>query len=275
MQIKNNLKYFLPPFIIDVGLKTKKVFTRKSTPKWETIINGLLKDYKLYVNKDNRVFRDMLYGEYDYFFWDYLKKFNLDNTTILDVGGHIGYHTLGFSKLVGQKGKIIVFEPNIYNSERLEMNLKKNKVLNSKYKIYKVALSNKNETTTFNFSKNVDNMESSGGYIEDSKTPLSSDKYKKLGFTSTPVTSNTLDRVLKGEKVNKLSLIKIDVEGAEQLVLEGSINTIKEHKPNIILEVHSIVSMFWVLKFLFESNYSMKILKEDSNSRCFIAAEPK
>ncbi len=51
------------------------------------------------------------------------------------------------------------------------------------------------------------------------------------------VDANTLDNELSLLGIDtKVSLIKIDVEGAEYLVLEGAYETIKQHKPFIIIE---------------------------------------
>jgi hypothetical protein len=44
----------------------------------------------------------------------------------------------------------------------------------------------------------------------------------------------TLDSVYEGIP----SVIKIDVEGAELNVLKGAIETIKKHKPSILVEIH-------------------------------------
>jgi hypothetical protein len=47
---------------------------------------------------------------------------------------------------------------------------------------------------------------------------------------------DTLDNILGKESVGKVSLIKIDVEGAEYFVLKGAENCIKRDKPVIVFE---------------------------------------
>ena len=49
------------------------------------------------------------------------------------------------------------------------------------------------------------------------------------------VKAKTLDSLLKKHKINKVDLIKIDVEGAERDVLFGAKETLKKH-PKILFE---------------------------------------
>lgn len=49
---------------------------------------------------------------------------------VLDIDANIGIHTLLFSKLVGQQGKVIAFEPNKLNLKRLKFNLSLNNIKN-------------------------------------------------------------------------------------------------------------------------------------------------
>ncbi|MCG3176499.1 MAG: hypothetical protein MOGMAGMI_01454 [Candidatus Omnitrophica bacterium] len=49
--------------------------------------------------------------------------------------------------------------------------------------------------------------------------------------------SMTLDRYLEDHPVERIALIKIDVEGAEPEVISGALATIRRHKPPIVMEV--------------------------------------
>lgn len=49
---------------------------------------------------------------------------------VVDVGAHIGYYTLLFSKLVGEKGKVFAFEPAPETFAILERNIERNNIRN-------------------------------------------------------------------------------------------------------------------------------------------------
>ena len=70
------------------------------------------------------------------------------------------------------------------------------------------------------------------------------------------------------------SIIKIDVEGAESLVLEGAVELLSKYKPLLLIEVNNITQMFYVQKRLLKIGYNLEILDKEhtSLSRCFIIA---
>ena len=70
--------------------------------------------------------------------------------------------------------------------------------------------------------------------------------------------------------------MKIDVEGAEQLVLEGATKLLAIAQPLLFVEVHNISQMFYVQRLLLGAGYEMEILDAEhaSLSRCFTVARP-
>jgi hypothetical protein len=69
-------------------------------------------------------------------------------------------------------------------------------------------------------------------------------------------TVKRLDHVFPSLGVNRLDLIKCDVEGAEKLVFEGGIETIKKYKPIIFSEM----LRKWAKKFDYHPNGIIKLL---------------
>ena len=69
-------------------------------------------------------------------------------------------------------------------------------------------------------------------------------------------------------------IIKLDVEGAEHLVVNGGRVSLARHKPLLIVEVHHICVMFSLVSLLLELGYSLEILDREHATprRCFIAA---
>jgi FkbM family methyltransferase len=151
-----------------------------------------------------------------------LEKIYKPGTDIIDIGSNIGTNTLMFSDY----GPVHSFEPVFHTI--VEKNVNANKLKHG-VTVYPIALSNTCREVDFYICKSTDETENInyGGttmYPHDC-----SDMNKKVKCLT-----NTLDNVYKGVP----SIIKIDVEGAEMDVLNGSINTIKKHKPFIMIEIH-------------------------------------
>ena len=67
----------------------------------------------------------------------------------------------------------------------------------------------------------------------------------------------------------KIDLIKIDVEGAEVKTLEGAINTIKKHKPMIVIE--SFNNKNTVESMLFPLGYKLVETIRENEDYIYIA----
>lgn len=67
------------------------------------------------------------------------------NETVIEVGGHIGYFSLLFASLVGDKGKVIVFEPGTNNLPYTRKNLSQSKNI----ELIEQAVSDTNGILTF------------------------------------------------------------------------------------------------------------------------------
>jgi len=139
---------------------------------------------------------------------------------IIDIGAHIGYFTWLFSDLVGDRGKVIAFEPSPENYPLLLHNIEARKcqVVEPACK----ALSD--------FIGEIEFFVSQGhtthGLIE--------------GFSenegSITVESTTVDAYLDELGNPSVDFVKIDVEGAEPRVLSGMVETIRRN-PKLILLV--------------------------------------
>lgn len=267
---KKLIKSLIPPVIFD-GIK--KIMLKKTEAKWNKVANGILKDREFYC--DPALHKDFLDGTYDKFFWDYIVALELKGKTIFEIGGHIGYHALTFAELVGAAGKVYAFEPNPYNRERFRVNLSKNPDLANRIQILDFAVSSSNEEIELNFSSSVDDGKSSGSFINGSHTPLEATFYDEVGFEKTMVKALRMDDFKNSIMIESDPfLIKIDVEGAESLVLNGGLEVIKKHRPIVLMEIHSICNMLMVYEFFKNVNYSISLLKEELDGRCFIAANP-
>jgi FkbM family methyltransferase len=143
---------------------------------------------------------------------------------ILDIGGHIGTHTILYSRLLNCK--VHTFEPQKKIFDILNKNIMDNELLNCT--IYNCAVGHITTTTTM-----------SDMLYDGYDCKIEYDTNKILNYGGIGLGKN-------GEQVQMINIdhlnlqacdyIKIDVEGAEMLALLGAKNTIEKFKPIIWYE---------------------------------------
>lgn len=137
-----------------------------------------------------------------------------------DIGAHVGYYTLLASKLVGEEGKVYAFEPFSRNIKLLKKHIFINNISNTK--IFELALSNKIGQSFF-----TSNECNSMNHLSDTADPDSIEVY-----------TSSLDHLFDEGKINKPSIMKIDVEGGEYEVLLGGKKILTKYHPIIFLATH-------------------------------------
>jgi FkbM family methyltransferase len=139
------------------------------------------------------------------------------NTAVIDVGANVGFFTLEFASWVTEGGRVFALEPEPLNHARLQRS---------------VALS---RFKTIIETLQVAAADVTGeGRLE--LNPLHPGDHK-LGKTGIPVATTTIDHMLAARGWPEISLIKIDVQGAEARVLAGARETIKRFWPALFVEV--------------------------------------
>jgi len=146
--------------------------------------------------------------------WNFMKSIVRLGDICVDIGAHIGAYTIPLARIVGSKGLVIAIEPSPANVI-LEKNVKINQLEN-------VIIVNKavfSERTRLSLSFNG------------RRTGVSSVVFLKTNH-KTEVEAAPLDEILaevlnEGKCTsNRIKLIKIDVEGAEEHVLKGGLKTL-------------------------------------------------
>lgn len=145
--------------------------------------------------------------------------------TVLDVGANWGLHTLYLSRLVGEKGRVLSFEPFGPAFAELDWHIHKNRCPN--VQAMPLALSDADGQALF-----VPQGGSEGRFLSAER-----DSMQELNVTL--VSTRRLDSVIEEVGVFQLSLIKIDVEGAESRVLKGARETIRRFRPSLVIELHN------------------------------------
>ncbi|MBL7950726.1 MAG: FkbM family methyltransferase [Flavobacteriales bacterium] len=271
MSIKEVIRELLPPIVLRPFKKKRVAIVPSTSPEVHRVLGGPLFGGRLYADIGRPAFKDMVQGAYDTFLWSTVHE-PWASGVILDVGAHIGYHSLCFASLQ-PACDIVAFEPNPVNIERFRHNVGLNDQLARRISLRPLALSDTEGRSVFNASSNIDDQTSSGGYIEHARPPLDPMIYERSGFARFEVQVHRLDTLAATEVWPVIRAIKIDVEGAEHLVLTGAQHILKRDHPLLLLEIHSAVCMMEVLKLLLPLGYAVELLHEDRPGRCFISAK--
>lgn len=206
--------------------------------------------YMLNISNDDAVVLKYLWRNYyenlSLSFWYEITR---KKGVFFDIGSHTGIYTI-IGNLKNEKNKIVSIEPYFLNYSRLLSNLKINKITTNN--CFLTAASNKRGTTKLKI-KSPQGYHSSGGTISE-KGNFSISKIRIDDFE--------LNMPVRG--------IKIDTEGHEYQVIEGSKNIIIKNYPDIIFEINEqsfdkCVNFLKVFKyhFYFIDEINKKIEKID------------
>lgn len=148
----------------------------------------------------------------------------------MDIGAWIGPLAFLFSHLVGKTGSIYAFEPMPKSFSLLEHYAADNNIHN--FHLYNIAISNVIGSVT-------SHSDSPNSPIA---TMISPENFPPMRRSSeydikVKCACTTIDDFCRSDGIQP-SGIKIDVEGAEQCVLDGAVKTIENHHPWCLLELH-------------------------------------
>lgn len=180
-----------------------------------TTNNGI----RMYCSFENIIERQiMLHGVFEEDCTRVVKGHLSEGNVVFDIGSNIGYYSLLFSKLVGEKGQVHCFEPTQYAVERFRGNMALNEDLPTQNIILnQVGLAAEPRT----------------GYeaIESrfSEKWLAYWARELIRFTN-------LDLYAEEKRVTNVHLVKIDVDGYDYQVIQGAKNVLMTYKPLILCE---------------------------------------
>jgi len=216
---------------IEIAIFFKRVFSyyiRKRIPvkliidpeveaeeKWLSNFNeqnsfefNLTEDIKVILHKDSKLCK-LIYVSFEETEICFLKKFIKKGDCFFDIGANIGLFSLHASKIIGDHGKIIAFEPTPITFNRLKSNIEINRFLNIKTE--NIGLSDTCGMIKFHTSNDGYDAWNSFATLTD------------IGECSEiDVTTDTLDNYIQTNNIEKIDLIKLDVEGWELNVLKGA-----------------------------------------------------
>ncbi len=213
----------------------------------------------LQINIVPEVYKRRFFKNIEHLDWKSIKDKNIENeillirylldknSTFIDIGANLGQYLYTTEKILS-KENIYAFEPHPMLNKRLTkifkgINIHQYAISSMDHKTkFKIPFFNNREIHTRGTLKTE--------YIDNSET-----NYKLID-----VDVVKLDTITGKLNIRDISLIKIDVEGAEMDVFEGSAETISKHRPILLIEIeqqhHSDSILSFILKI--ESSCSYK-----------------
>ena len=142
----------------------------------------------------------------------------------VDVGSNIGYFTLLASRFVGQNGKVIAIEASPRIFAKLKEHLSRNNITN--VRAVNVAVSDQPGSLAL-FSGPPDNI-GRASILNDFE-----------GMQECEIAALPLHQILLNGEAKRTRIIKIDVEGAEWMVVKGMVDHFGDYHDNveIIIEI--------------------------------------
>lgn len=267
------LKDLCPPLLARWirGRQVQHAVPRTPGAAVHQVTGGPLKGGRLLLDLGSPAYRAMCDGRYDDFVWPALPHVADINGRVLDVGAHIGYDTLVLARLYPENG-VVAFEPEPMNLARIQANLALNPELATRVEVAELALADTSGFLSFHTSGNVDDETSSGGYLGSVRPPLDEKVYVNASFRESKVPVGRLDELVEERGWGRIGLMKIDVEGAEHLVLAGALGVLRRDKPFLCIEVHSIACMIAVMDLLEPMGYVITLIHEHRPGRAHIIA---
>ncbi len=181
-----------------------------------------LREFEMLVQANETVGRHLsLFGVYEAPESAYFRGVVRDADICFDVGGNVGYFSMLLAHLA-PRGAIHVFEPIPLNAALIAAN----RELNGFAHIAINACAVGDEAQTLSFTVSTDSAYSS-----------LHDVGRSLALATIPVQMITLDDYVKQHGIPRVDILKIDVEGAEALVLQGAAQLLGDlnRAPRIVL----------------------------------------
>lgn len=150
-------------------------------------------------------------------------------TVAVDVGAHFGVYSVALARLVGRQGRVISIEPAAEDAALLR---RAARTLRLPVTVVECAVSSAPGTATLR-------VPLLGGAQKTALATLQPEAQvgQATGVATRLVRTRTLDDIL-GDIAMPVSFVKIDVEGHELAAIAGAEQTLRRHRPNLLVEIN-------------------------------------
>ncbi len=167
----------------------------------------------------------LLQGGFETAEMEYLRAHVSSGATFIDVGANVGLYTVAMAGAVGPAGHVMAFEPLVENLQRLRSNVALNHLTN--VSAHGSALGDRDGSIELKLA------------TDPAYPSLMAVAQGRAKGSSRTVPIAKLDSVWTGAGSPPVSAIKIDVEGAEMMVLRGAERVLATCSPLLQVEANT------------------------------------
>jgi len=158
---------------------------------------------------------------------NYLKSHLPENGVFIDIGANVGTFTLVGAKLA-RHGMVHAFEPSEYHFQRLSRNIAMNGFKN--VHLNKLGLFDKDTEASLFLPMKAGKMSNTGAASLFRHGQDVSDTVERVRLIR-------LDDYVETHGLERIDLIKVDIEGAELNALGGARTSLKKFRPIVLMEL--------------------------------------
>lgn len=167
-----------------------------------------------------------------------MEKIIQEGMVVLDIGAHVGYYTRRFARWVGERGQVIAFEPHPRTFKTLQSNTRHFKNVY----LAQVALAEEegiaelydylmmSASGSLHYDENMRDLQRSSLSKHDIAPRIASD----FPMEAFQVRTTSVDTYLSEIGVQKVNVVKMDIEGAELGALRGMRQLIQD-TPDLVI----------------------------------------
>ena len=172
----------------------------------------------------------LAFGGYDLSLLRFLRCRVRPGDVCLDVGANLGQVSVHLGAQVRPGGRVLSFEPLPHVRERLASHVHENGLAEF-VEVLPIALCDRTGSATFHFAERGVDNQGMGSLVVD--------RHPSLALRC-DVPTMRLDDFVAGRRLERIDWIKLDIQGAEPLFLEGARETLARHSPDLLVEVDAL-----------------------------------
>ncbi len=163
--------------------------------------------------------------------WDFVKGFLRPGMIVLDVGANLGQYTLLAAQCVGPQGRVHSFEPSERIFRELEFNVGLND-LSDRCMLNRLAVSDVPGVARLSrYEEGAEVYGSLGTHCREEASVMGYEEVRTM----------TLDQYVEENRIDRVDFIKMDIEGAELLALQGAKRLLsRKDAPTVLLEMADV-----------------------------------